>query len=93
MDPTWYLDSGCSRSMTGVKRNLHKYVEQPSPKIAIGSKWVFRNKKDELETVIRFKARLAAQGFSQVEGIDYVETFARMARMEPSRYSLPMLHT
>ncbi|GKB53843.1 retrovirus-related pol polyprotein from transposon TNT 1-94 [Tanacetum coccineum] len=28
-EPIWYLDSGCSRSMTGVKSYLHKYVEQP----------------------------------------------------------------
>ncbi|GKE48443.1 retrovirus-related pol polyprotein from transposon TNT 1-94 [Tanacetum coccineum] len=31
-EPIWYLDSGCSRSMTGVKSYLHKYVEQPGPK-------------------------------------------------------------
>ncbi|GKA47882.1 retrovirus-related pol polyprotein from transposon TNT 1-94 [Tanacetum coccineum] len=31
-EPIWYLDSGCSRSMTGVKSYLHKYVEQPCPK-------------------------------------------------------------
>ncbi|GKF06354.1 retrovirus-related pol polyprotein from transposon TNT 1-94 [Tanacetum coccineum] len=50
-------------------------------KIAIGSKWVFRNKKDELGTVIRNKARLDAQGFSQEEGIDYDKTYAPMARI------------
>ncbi|GJX61857.1 hypothetical protein Tco_0294757 [Tanacetum coccineum] len=31
-EPIWYLDSGCSRSMTGVKSYLHEYVEQPGPK-------------------------------------------------------------
>ncbi|GKC27688.1 retrovirus-related pol polyprotein from transposon TNT 1-94, partial [Tanacetum coccineum] len=31
--PIWYLDSGCSRHMTGVKSYLHKYVEQPGPKV------------------------------------------------------------
>ncbi|GJW47895.1 retrovirus-related pol polyprotein from transposon TNT 1-94 [Tanacetum coccineum] len=31
-EPIWYMDSGCSRSMTGVKSYLHKYVEQPGPK-------------------------------------------------------------
>ncbi|GJU46782.1 hypothetical protein Tco_1204048 [Tanacetum coccineum] len=31
-EPIWYLDNGCSRSMTGVKSYLHKYVEQPGPK-------------------------------------------------------------
>nr|GEX69059.1 hypothetical protein [Tanacetum cinerariifolium] len=35
-EPIWYLDSGCSRSMTGVKSYLHKYVEQPSPKVVFG---------------------------------------------------------
>ncbi|GJU23668.1 retrovirus-related pol polyprotein from transposon TNT 1-94 [Tanacetum coccineum] len=34
--PIWYLDSGCSRHMTGVKSYLHKYVEQPGPKVMFG---------------------------------------------------------
>ncbi|GJS02865.1 retrovirus-related pol polyprotein from transposon TNT 1-94 [Tanacetum coccineum] len=36
MEPIWYLDSGCSRSMTGVKSYLHIYVEQPDPKVVFG---------------------------------------------------------
>ncbi|GKF88172.1 hypothetical protein Tco_0259049, partial [Tanacetum coccineum] len=35
-EPVWYLDSGCSRSMTSVKSYLHKYVEQPGPKVVFG---------------------------------------------------------
>ncbi|GJR80587.1 retrovirus-related pol polyprotein from transposon TNT 1-94 [Tanacetum coccineum] len=34
--PIWYLDTGCSRHMTGVKSYLHKYVEQPGPKVVFG---------------------------------------------------------
>ncbi|GKD63957.1 retrovirus-related pol polyprotein from transposon TNT 1-94 [Tanacetum coccineum] len=34
--PIWYLDSGCSRHMTGVKSCLHKHVEQPGPKVVFG---------------------------------------------------------
>ncbi|GJZ54817.1 zf-CCHC domain-containing protein [Tanacetum coccineum] len=34
--PIWYLDSGCLRNITGVKSYLHKYVEQPGPKIVFG---------------------------------------------------------
>ncbi|GJT43882.1 retrovirus-related pol polyprotein from transposon TNT 1-94 [Tanacetum coccineum] len=34
--PIWYLDSGCSRHMTGVKSYLHKYVERPRPKVVFG---------------------------------------------------------
>ncbi|GJW89916.1 retrovirus-related pol polyprotein from transposon TNT 1-94 [Tanacetum coccineum] len=35
-EPIWYLDSGCSRSMTGVKSYLYKYVKQPGPKVVFG---------------------------------------------------------
>nr|GEY05145.1 hypothetical protein [Tanacetum cinerariifolium] len=45
-------------------------------KRAIGSKWVFRNKKDKRGIVIRNKARLVEQGHTQEEGIDYEEVFA-----------------
>ncbi|GJW83303.1 retrovirus-related pol polyprotein from transposon TNT 1-94 [Tanacetum coccineum] len=48
----------------------------PYGKIAIGYKWVFRNKKDEHGIVTKNNARLVAQGYSQEEGIDYDETFA-----------------
>ncbi|KAJ9557703.1 LOW QUALITY PROTEIN: hypothetical protein OSB04_012317 [Centaurea solstitialis] len=51
-------------------------------KIAIGTRWVFRNKKDENGVVVRNKARLVAQGYCQEQGIDYEETFAPMARLE-----------
>ncbi|GJY63390.1 retrovirus-related pol polyprotein from transposon TNT 1-94 [Tanacetum coccineum] len=57
-------------------------------KIAIGSKWVFRNKKDKHGTTTKNKARLVAQGYSQEEGIDYDETFAPVARMEAIRIFL-----
>nr|GEW19891.1 hypothetical protein [Tanacetum cinerariifolium] len=45
-------------------------VDLPNGKRAIGTKWVFRNKKDERGIVVRNKARLVVQGYTQVEGID-----------------------
>nr|GEV12173.1 retrovirus-related Pol polyprotein from transposon TNT 1-94 [Tanacetum cinerariifolium] len=51
-------------------------------KIAIGSKWRFKNMKDEHGIVTKNKARLVAQSYSQAEGINYDETIAPMARME-----------
>nr|GEU29244.1 retrovirus-related Pol polyprotein from transposon TNT 1-94 [Tanacetum cinerariifolium] len=50
-------------------------VPLPYGNIAIGSKWVFKNKKDEHGITTKNKARLVAQGYSQKEGIDYDETF------------------
>ncbi|GJS94846.1 putative ribonuclease H-like domain-containing protein [Tanacetum coccineum] len=57
-------------------------------KRAIGTKWVFRNKKDERGIVVRNKARLVAQGYTQEEGIDYDEVFALVARIEAMRLFL-----
>ncbi|GJR43928.1 putative ribonuclease H-like domain-containing protein [Tanacetum coccineum] len=63
-------------------------VDLPNGKRAIGTKWVFRNKKDERGIVIRNKARLVAQGYTQEEGIDYDEVFAPVARIKAIRLFL-----
>ncbi|GJR98063.1 retrovirus-related pol polyprotein from transposon TNT 1-94 [Tanacetum coccineum] len=63
-------------------------IPLPYRKIAIGSKWVFRNKKDKHGIFSKNKARLVAQGYSQEEGIDYDETFTPVARMEAIRIFL-----
>ncbi|GKD68801.1 putative ribonuclease H-like domain-containing protein, partial [Tanacetum coccineum] len=57
-------------------------VDLPYGKKAIGTKWVYRNKKDERGVVVRNKARLVAQGHRKEEGIDYDEVFAPVARIE-----------
>ncbi|GKA92902.1 putative ribonuclease H-like domain-containing protein [Tanacetum coccineum] len=55
---------------------------------AIGTKWVFRNKRNERSIVVKNKVRLVAQGFRQEEGIDYDEFFAPVARIEAIRLFL-----
>ncbi|GKA61782.1 putative ribonuclease H-like domain-containing protein [Tanacetum coccineum] len=63
-------------------------VDLPIGKRAIGTKWVFKNKKDERGIVIRNKAMLVVQGHRQNEGIDYKEVFAPVERIEAIRLFL-----
>ncbi|GJY56636.1 retrovirus-related pol polyprotein from transposon TNT 1-94 [Tanacetum coccineum] len=72
-----------------IWRNMGRTQKDlPNGKGAIGSKWVFRNKKDEKEIMIRNKARLVAQGYTQEERIDYDEVFAPVARIKAIRLFL-----
>jgi hypothetical protein len=48
----------------------------------VGTKWVFRNKLNEDGLVIRRKAQLVCKSYAKVEGIDFEETFAPVARLE-----------
>ncbi|GJU89356.1 putative ribonuclease H-like domain-containing protein [Tanacetum coccineum] len=63
-------------------------VDLPHGVKVIGTKWVFRNKRDERGVVLRNKARLVAQGYKQEEGVDYDEVFAPVARIEAIRLFL-----
>nr|GEU85472.1 copia protein [Tanacetum cinerariifolium] len=68
--------------------SLDLVIDLPKGKKAIGTKWVFRNKKDERGIMIKNKARLVAQGYTQEEGIDHDEVFAPVARIEAIRLFL-----
>jgi hypothetical protein len=87
-DPDWM--EAMHEELNNFKRNkVWTLVERPKEcRNVIGTKWVFKNKQDEHGIVIRNKARLVVQGFSQVEGIDYGETFAPVARLESIRILL-----
>ncbi|GJV17782.1 putative ribonuclease H-like domain-containing protein [Tanacetum coccineum] len=63
-------------------------VDLPNGKRAIGTKWVYRDKTDERGIVVKNKARLVAQGYTQEEGINYDEVFALVARIEAIRLFL-----
>ena len=66
-------------------------LEEPPPGAnIIGSKWVFKAKKDAAGIIARFKARLVAQGFSQIDGIDFDDTYAPVARLASSRAIIAM---
>ncbi|GKC38020.1 putative ribonuclease H-like domain-containing protein, partial [Tanacetum coccineum] len=77
---------GDPKSAVQTRSKVNKNL--PHGKKAIGTKWVYRNKKDERGVVVRNKARLVAQGHRQEEGIDYDEVFALVARIEAIRIFL-----
>nr|GEY44740.1 hypothetical protein [Tanacetum cinerariifolium] len=73
-----------------MQEELHQFdrlqvwelVDIPFGKTVIKLKWLWKNKKDEDQTVIRNKARLVAKGYAQEEGIDFEESFTPVARLE-----------
>nr|GEV76243.1 copia protein [Tanacetum cinerariifolium] len=71
-----------------IANEVWELVPQPRNMTIIGTKWVFRNKLDENDIVSQNKARLVAQGYNQQEGIDYVETYVPVARLELIRILL-----
>ncbi|GJV43180.1 putative ribonuclease H-like domain-containing protein [Tanacetum coccineum] len=86
-DPSW-IEAMQEELLQFKLQEVWTLVDLPNGKRAIGSKWVFRNKKDERGIVIRNKARLVAQGYTQEEGIDYDEVFTPVARIEAIRLFL-----
>ncbi|GJV06907.1 putative ribonuclease H-like domain-containing protein [Tanacetum coccineum] len=86
-DPSW-IEAMQEELLQFKLQEVWTLVDLPNGKRAIGSKWVFRNKKDEKGTVIRNKARLVAQGYTQEEGIDYDKVFALVARIEATKIFL-----
>ncbi|GJV23214.1 putative ribonuclease H-like domain-containing protein [Tanacetum coccineum] len=86
-DPSW-IEAMHDELLQFKLQKVWTLVDLPYGKRAIGTKWVYRNKKDERGIVIRNKARLVAQGYTQEEGIDYDEVFAPVARIEAIRLFL-----
>ncbi|CAM8900275.1 unnamed protein product [Rhodiola kirilowii] len=64
------------------RNNVWDLVPRPDGVNVIGIKWIFKNKSDEQGNIIRNKARLVAQGYTQIEGVDFDETFSLVARLE-----------
>ena len=71
-----------------VRNDVWELVPRPKGVNVIGTKWIFKNKFDEHGTVIKNKSRLVAQGYTQVEGVDFDETFVPVARLESIRILL-----
>ncbi|GJS63559.1 putative ribonuclease H-like domain-containing protein [Tanacetum coccineum] len=80
-DPSW-IKAMQEELLQFKLQKVWTLVDLLKGKRAIGTKWVYRNKKDERGFVVRNKSRLVAQGYTQEEGIDYDKVFAPVARIE-----------
>jgi hypothetical protein len=79
-DPNWVVV--IQEELNNFKRNkVWSLIERPKLNI-VGTKWVFCNKQDEHGVATRNMVRLVAKDYSQVEGLDFDETFAPVARLE-----------
>ncbi|GAA0148641.1 transmembrane signal receptor [Lithospermum erythrorhizon] len=64
------------------KNEVWELVPTPDYHNMIGTKWIFKNKSDEYGNITRNKVRLVAQGYTQIEGLYFDETFVPVARLE-----------
>ena len=64
-----------------MKNHTWDLVSLPKGRKLVHCKWIYRTKYAAYGSVDKHKVRLVAKGFSQVEGIDYSETFAPVAKM------------
>jgi hypothetical protein len=74
-----------------VKKSAWETVPRPVDKSVVGSRWIYKVKKAIDGSVEKYKARFVAWGFSQIEGIDYDETFAPVTRYSSIRSILARL--
>ncbi|GJY19145.1 putative ribonuclease H-like domain-containing protein [Tanacetum coccineum] len=86
-DPSW-IEAMQDQLLQFKLQKVWTLVDLPNGKRPIGTKWVFRNKKDERGIVIKNKARLVAQGYTQEERINYDEVFGPVTRIEAIRLFL-----
>ena len=74
-EPTW-VDAMVEEYDSIVRNSAWEIVPRMVGKSVVGSRWIYKVKKADDGSVEKYKARFFSRGFSQIEGIDYEETFA-----------------
>jgi hypothetical protein len=75
------------------KNEMWDFVKLPNGRNLVGSKWVFKKNMNIAIQVKKFKARLLAKGYSQVEGVDFDEIFSPVAKLASIRASMSLAAT
>jgi len=88
-NPKW--DNAMDEEMAALDANATwELVALPEDKKTIGCKWVYKVKHNVDGFMSRYKARLVAKGYAQTYGIDYEETYSRVAKMTTVRAIIAM---
>eukprot|EP00253_Pinus_taeda_P021844 PITA_21844 len=86
-DPAW-VDAMVEEYDSIVRNSAWDIVPRPEGKSVVGSRWIYKVKQAADGNVEKYKARFVSRGFSQIEGINYEETFAPVARLKRALYGL-----
>ena len=88
-DPNW--KAAMQEEYDSIMKNqTWDLVDRPAKRKIIGTKWVWKAKYKSDGSLEKYKARLVAQGYSQVEGFDFEDSFAPTARMTTIRVVLAL---
>src|SRR6266480_7525336 len=71
-----------------IKNHTWDLVRRPKGRRIVTNKWALKHKKNEIARIVRLKARLVARGFSQIYGIDYLDTYAPVVKLASIRILL-----
>ena len=89
-DPTW-VDAMVEEYDSIVRNSAWEIIPRPEGKSVVGSRWIYKVKQVADGSVEKYRAIFVARGFSQIEGINYEETFAPIARYSSIRTILALL--